>query len=45
MRLAKRQMTWFRHQQQDVRWFSEPEAAYAACVRFLEGAAPARLTE
>jgi tRNA dimethylallyltransferase len=46
MRLAKRQMTWFRHQQQDVRWFETPEAAHAACARFLEpAAAPARLTE
>jgi len=27
MRFAKRQLTWFRHQQPDVRWFVEPDAA------------------
>ena len=36
MRLAKRQITWFRHQQQDVRWFEDPEEAYGAASRWLD---------
>jgi tRNA dimethylallyltransferase len=37
MRLAKRQLTWFRHQQPDTRWFEEPDAAYEAAVCWLAG--------
>ncbi len=38
MRFAKRQMTWFRHQA-EVSWFLTPDAAHAALVRWLDGAA------
>jgi tRNA dimethylallyltransferase len=34
MRLAKRQMTWFRHQA-DVTWFHDPEAAYRTAREWL----------
>jgi tRNA dimethylallyltransferase len=34
MRYAKRQLTWFRHQE-DVRWFSDPSAAAAAVRDWL----------
>jgi tRNA dimethylallyltransferase len=37
MRLAKRQMTWFRHQA-DVTWFTDPEPAYRAALDWLEEA-------
>ncbi len=40
MRFAKRQMTWLRHQQPDVRWFGDAEAAYAAASVWLDGAGP-----
>lgn len=36
MRFAKRQMTWLRHQQPDVRWFEGPDPAHAAAVAWLE---------
>ena len=40
MRLAKRQMTWFRHQTpKDVAWFATPDEAHAAAVRWLDGPA------
>lgn len=35
MRLAKRQMTWFRHQA-DVTWFGDPDEARAAVLAWLE---------
>jgi len=34
MRLAKRQMTWFRHQA-DVTWFKGADEAYAAALKWL----------
>jgi tRNA dimethylallyltransferase len=34
MRLAKRQMTWFRHQA-DVSWFGDAESAHRAAVEWL----------
>jgi tRNA dimethylallyltransferase len=34
MRYAKRQMTWFRHQE-DVRWFAEAADARAAALAWL----------
>jgi tRNA A37 N6-isopentenylltransferase MiaA len=36
MRFAKRQRTWFRHQQPDVVWFAGADAAWAAIVRWLD---------
>jgi len=39
MRFAKRQRTWFRHQQSDAEWFSHADEAYAAVLRWL-GDAP-----
>lgn len=36
MRFAKRQLTWFRHQQPDVRWFEDAAAAYDAIGGWLE---------
>lgn len=41
MRYAKRQRTWFRHQEADVTWCREPEEAYARATAWLE-AGPAR---
>jgi tRNA dimethylallyltransferase len=38
MRYAKRQMTWFRHQE-DVRWCAEAGEAHALAVRWLRDAA------
>jgi tRNA dimethylallyltransferase len=38
MRYAKRQMTWFRHQE-DVRWCAEAAEAHALAVRWLRDAA------
>jgi tRNA dimethylallyltransferase len=35
LRLAKRQMTWFRHQA-SVAWYPDPEAAHAAAVAWLD---------
>jgi tRNA dimethylallyltransferase len=35
MRYAKRQMTWFRHQQPGVEWFGDAEAAYRAIDEWL----------
>ncbi|HXY40130.1 MAG TPA: tRNA (adenosine(37)-N6)-dimethylallyltransferase MiaA [Vicinamibacteria bacterium] len=45
MRYAKRQMTWFRHQQPGVSWFEDPEAAYQAIIEWLDrpGADPGGL--
>jgi tRNA dimethylallyltransferase len=41
MRLAKRQMTWFRHQAPaDVAWFETPDEAHAAASRWLDEAPP-----
>jgi tRNA dimethylallyltransferase len=37
MRLAKRQLTWFRHQQPDTAWFEGEWAAHAAVLSWLEG--------
>jgi tRNA dimethylallyltransferase len=36
MRLAKRQLTWFRHQQPGLRWFEEPETALRAILAWLD---------
>jgi tRNA dimethylallyltransferase len=36
MRFAKRQMTWFRHQQPGVEWFADPDGARAAVVEWLD---------
>jgi tRNA dimethylallyltransferase len=36
MRFAKRQRTWFRHQQPDVVWFALADEALAAVLRWLE---------
>jgi len=38
MRFAKRQMTWFRHQAEGVRWFEDPEAAHEFAVGWLAAA-------
>jgi tRNA dimethylallyltransferase len=35
LRFAKRQRTWFRHQQPDVRWFEDADGAWAAVQRWL----------
>jgi tRNA dimethylallyltransferase len=35
LRFAKRQMTWFRHQQPQVRWFGDAEAAREAITVWL----------
>jgi tRNA dimethylallyltransferase len=35
MRLAKRQMTWFRHQEPGILWFPDTDAAHAAAVEWL----------
>jgi tRNA dimethylallyltransferase len=40
MRLAKRQMTWFRHQEPGIRWFADADAAHAAAVEWLDAAFP-----
>jgi len=37
MRFAKRQMTWLRHQQPNVRWFESVEQAHAAALAWLDG--------
>ncbi|HSD66482.1 MAG TPA: tRNA (adenosine(37)-N6)-dimethylallyltransferase MiaA [Vicinamibacteria bacterium] len=42
MRFAKRQRTWFRHQQPGVAWFSGPDEAFGAVLRWLEEAPPGR---
>jgi tRNA dimethylallyltransferase len=36
MRFAKRQRTWFRHQQPDVAWFAGADEALAAAIRWLD---------
>jgi len=36
MRFAKRQRTWFRHQQPDVVWFASTEDALAGATRWLD---------
>jgi tRNA dimethylallyltransferase len=41
MRFAKRQRTWFRHQQPDAEWFSQADEAFAAVLRWLDEDAPA----
>jgi tRNA dimethylallyltransferase len=38
MRFAKRQMTWFRHQAEGVRWFEDPETAHEFAVGWLAAA-------
>ena len=38
MRFAKRQMTWFRHQAEGVRWFEDPEAAHDFAAGWLGSA-------
>jgi tRNA dimethylallyltransferase len=38
MRFAKRQMTWFRHQAEGVRWFEDPEAAHDFAAGWLASA-------
>jgi tRNA dimethylallyltransferase len=40
MRFAKRQMTWFRHQAEGVRWFEDPEAAHLFVAGWLASARP-----
>jgi tRNA dimethylallyltransferase len=37
MRLAKRQLTWFRHQQPDAAWFEGEGTAHTAVLSWLEG--------
>ena len=37
MRYAKRQRTWFRHQEAAT-WFAEPDEAFAAALAWLDGA-------
>jgi len=37
MRFAKRQRTWFRHQQPDVVWFVRADDALAAALRWRDG--------
>ncbi len=37
MRYAKRQMTWFRHQQPGIRWFENADQAYRAVNEWLDG--------
>jgi tRNA dimethylallyltransferase len=36
MRYAKRQRTWFRHQETAI-WFTDPDAAFAAALRWIDG--------
>ena len=36
MRFAKRQRTWFRHQQPDVEWFTHADEAFVAVLRWLD---------
>ena len=36
MRYAKRQMTWFRHQEPGIRWFADADEARAAAVEWLD---------
>jgi tRNA dimethylallyltransferase len=36
LRFAKRQRTWFRHQQPGVAWFARADEALAAALRWLE---------
>jgi tRNA dimethylallyltransferase len=45
MRFAKRQRTWFRHQQPDVVWFAQADEAFAGILRWLEGAGPGGVGE
>jgi tRNA dimethylallyltransferase len=40
MRFAKRQMTWFRHQEPGIRWFPDGEAAHAAATAWLDARIP-----
>jgi tRNA dimethylallyltransferase len=40
MRFAKRQMTWFRHQQPDTRWFADADGALAAVQTWLAARGP-----
>ena len=37
MRFARRQMTWFRHQEPGLRWFAAAEDARAAALEWLDG--------
>jgi tRNA dimethylallyltransferase len=37
MRFAKRQMTWFRHQEPGILWFPDGESAHAAATAWLDG--------
>ncbi len=36
MRLAKRQLTWFRHQEPDLRWFENAQAARRTALAWLD---------
>jgi tRNA dimethylallyltransferase len=36
LRFAKRQRTWFRHQEPDARWFADASGAWAATVAWLD---------
>jgi tRNA dimethylallyltransferase len=36
LRFAKRQRTWFRHQEPGLRWFADPDSAYAAVLDWLD---------
>ncbi len=36
MRYAKRQRTWFRHQEPGIRWFADPDAAFAAALEWVD---------
>jgi tRNA dimethylallyltransferase len=39
LRFARRQRTWFRHQEPGLRWFADADSAYAAALDWLEGLA------
>ena len=40
MRFAKRQMTWFRHQEPGLRWFADAEDARAAVLEWMAAGFP-----
>jgi tRNA dimethylallyltransferase len=43
LRFAKRQRTWFRHQQPGVAWFARADLALAAALRWLEEPSAAKV--
>jgi len=38
LRFAKRQRTWFRHQEPGIVWFADPDRAFAAVTEWLDAA-------